>query len=146
MDSIIWRFLTGHTLPHTYANGCWQVYAKINGESWINGTRHNAIMVVSEAECQQLCIDTEGCAFFTVNHLRMLNKRANGKCRLYSDAGYQAWSKWNVIAGRAECPHESWSLKSRGKSRADLWAFASLVAIEEGIQRHNWACDGDRKS
>merc|ERR1719316_309227 len=51
-----------------------------------------------------------------------------------------------LIAGLATCPEgtESWSLKSRGKSRADLWAFAALLAVEEGIARQNWACDGDR--
>ena len=40
---------------------------------------------------------------------------------------------------------ESWSLRSRGKSRADLWAFAAYLAVEEGIARNNWACDGDRR-
>jgi len=49
------------------------------------------------------------------------------------------------IAGYGACPQAtSWSLESRKKSRADLWAFASLLAVEEGIIRHNQACLGDR--
>ena len=35
------------------------------------------------------------------------------------------------------------SLKSNGKSRADLWAFAALVALERSIERANYACDHD---
>jgi len=35
------------------------------------------------------------------------------------------------------------SLKASGKSRADLWAFAGLVALELSIERANWACDHD---
>ena len=40
------------------------------------------------------------------------------------------------------------SLKATGKSRADLWAFATLAAVEYGIEQQNLACDGqaDRKS
>merc|ERR1719221_592280 len=49
-------------------------------------------------------------------------------------------------AGVGNCPEgtPSWSLQSTGKSRADLWAFASLVALEHAIERQNWACDGDK--
>jgi len=36
------------------------------------------------------------------------------------------------------------SLKSTGKSRADLWAFAANVALEQSIERANYACDHDR--
>merc|ERR1719461_2241405 len=57
----------------------------------------------------------------------------------------RALSQGNLIASRVDCPHDSWSLRSTGKSRADLWAFASLIAVEEGISRHNYACDGDRR-
>ena len=32
-------------------------------------------------------------------------------------------------------------MKSSGKSRADLWAFATLVAVESGINENNLACD-----
>ena len=28
-----------------------------------------------------------------------------------------------------------------GKSRADLWAFATLVAVEYGIETNNMVCD-----
>merc|ERR1739838_493765 len=49
------------------------------------------------------------------------------------------------IAGNVECEgHDSWSLRSTGKSRADLWALATIVAIEEGIDRQNMACEGNR--
>ena len=34
------------------------------------------------------------------------------------------------------------SLKQKGKSRADLWAFAGLVAVELAAQIHNTMCDG----
>ena len=34
------------------------------------------------------------------------------------------------------------SLAEGGKSRADLWAFAALVAAEWGIERNNHACAG----
>ena len=34
------------------------------------------------------------------------------------------------------------SLKASGKSRADLWTFASAVALERGIDQNNLACDG----
>jgi len=36
------------------------------------------------------------------------------------------------------------SLKSTGKSRADLWAFAANVVLEQSIERANYACDHDR--
>ena len=34
------------------------------------------------------------------------------------------------------------SLKENGKSRADLWAFAGLVAVELAAQIHNTMCNG----
>ncbi len=130
---------------HTFASGCWSTPATITGAAWVADTRENPIWVTSEDECQQLCLDTADCAFFTVPQLQFVNGR--GPCRLFSEVGsMRDLSTGRLIAGRAECPHESWSLRSRGISRADLWAFASLVAVEEGIQRHNWACDGDRRS
>merc|ERR1719228_836738 len=42
-----------------------------------------------------------------------------------------------------EAPSLPLSLKESGKSRADLWAFAGLVALERSIERANWACDYD---
>ena len=38
------------------------------------------------------------------------------------------------------------SMEKSGKSRADLWAFASLVAVEYGIENNNLACDGTPRS
>ena len=35
-------------------------------------------------------------------------------------------------------------LKQSGKSRADLWAYAAIVAVEYGVEMNNKACDGDR--
>ena len=35
------------------------------------------------------------------------------------------------------------SLYQSGKSRADLWQFAGLVALEVGLERANRACDLD---
>ena len=34
------------------------------------------------------------------------------------------------------------SMKDSGKSRADLWAFASIVAVLHGITNNNNACNG----
>ena len=34
------------------------------------------------------------------------------------------------------------SLKNSGKSRADLWAFAAITAVEYGIETNNAVCDG----
>ena len=39
-------------------------------------------------------------------------------------------------------PKMETSLAKGGKSRADLWAFAALVAAEWGIERNNHACAG----
>ena len=38
-------------------------------------------------------------------------------------------------------PSLSESLKSSGKSRADLWAYAAKVAIEYSVERNNYHCD-----
>ena len=35
------------------------------------------------------------------------------------------------------------SLKDSGKSRADLWQFAGIVALEVEIERANFGCDYD---
>ena len=37
------------------------------------------------------------------------------------------------------------SLKASGKSRADLWAYASKVAIEYSVERNNFHCEGKPK-
>ena len=39
-------------------------------------------------------------------------------------------------------PELKTSLKDSGKSRADLWAFASIAAVEYGIMSNNLQCDG----
>ena len=39
-------------------------------------------------------------------------------------------------------PALSSSLKSSGKSRADLWALAAITAVEFGIETNNMVCDG----
>ena len=36
------------------------------------------------------------------------------------------------------------SLRQSGKSRADLWQFAGLVALEQALERANRACDLDK--
>ena len=38
------------------------------------------------------------------------------------------------------------SMKESGKSRADLWAFAGLVAAQVGIEQNNLACQGKGSS
>ena len=35
------------------------------------------------------------------------------------------------------------SMKDSGKSRADLWAFAALVALQYGVENNNLACEGN---
>ena len=37
------------------------------------------------------------------------------------------------------------SLFDSGKSRADLWAFATIVAVEFGVETNNAVCDGSYK-
>ena len=34
------------------------------------------------------------------------------------------------------------SLKASGKSRADLWAFATIAAVEYSVETNNMVCDG----
>ena len=34
------------------------------------------------------------------------------------------------------------SLKESGKSRADLWAFAAILAVMEGMKNNNNGCNG----
>ena len=36
------------------------------------------------------------------------------------------------------------SLQASGKSRADLWAFAAMVAVKFGIDNNNKACKGQK--
>jgi len=132
-------------LGRTWASGCWKSPATVSGGAWVAGTRTDPITVSSIDECQEHCRNTADCQYFTVPHLRSLD--STGPCRLFSNDGIvRDLAQGRLIAGDAHCTSESWSLQSTGKSRADLWAFASLVAVEEGIQRHNWACDGDRRS
>ena len=44
-----------------------------------------------------------------------------------------------------EAPKLVKSLKSTGKSRADLWAYAAKVAIEYTVETNNYFCDGRPK-
>ena len=39
-------------------------------------------------------------------------------------------------------PTLSVSLKGSGKSRADLWALATIAAVEYGVETNNFVCDG----
>ena len=41
----------------------------------------------------------------------------------------------------AKTPQLSLSLQQSGKSRADLWAFAAIVAVEYSLELHNMVCD-----
>ena len=96
--------------------------------------------------CSSLCRATAGYVQFTVPQILFVN--GHGPCRLFAEGGrFRQLTAGRLIAGRSVCPDgtPSWSLRSRGKSRADLWAFAALLAVEEGVARHNWACDGDRR-
>ena len=34
------------------------------------------------------------------------------------------------------------SMQEKGYSRADLWAFASLIALKMGVDNNNYACQG----
>jgi len=134
-------------LGKSWASGCWQSPATVSGADGLADTRANPLMVSRIEECQVHCVNTDGCAYFTVPNVPFVDGR--GPCRLMSASDRALIRKLpqgNLVAGRVGCANESWSLRTAGKSRADLWAFASLVAIEEGIQRQNWACDGDRRS
>jgi len=131
----------------SWANGCWMKPGAVSGgQAWVADTRTNPFTVSSIEECKGLCQNYADCRYFTVPHLRSVD--STGPCRLFSDQGTlrETGGNGRLIAADAYCSADSWSLESTGKSRADLWAFASLVAVEEGIQRHNWACDGNRRS
>ena len=39
-------------------------------------------------------------------------------------------------------PNLQTSMYESGKSRADLWAFAAIVAVEFGVETNNGVCDG----
>ena len=41
-----------------------------------------------------------------------------------------------------QAPSLEISMKESGKSRADLWAFAALVAVQYGADNNNLACQG----
>lgn len=134
-------------LGKTWASGCWETPATVSGAESLADTQSAPLWVTTAGECEAFCRGTPGCAYFTVPNLRFVDGR--GPCRIFGHtdrATVRSLGQGNLMAGRLECTHTSWSLRSVGKSRADLWAFASLVAIEEGIDRQNWACDGDRRS
>ena len=50
---------------------------------------------------------------------------------------------YTTIDFPSSAPSLKVSLKDSGKSRADLWAFAGMVALEKSIERANWACEYD---
>ena len=141
------EYLSTLDLGMAWVSGCYLKQGVVSGNGvHLAGTRTYPIWVSSIKECKGHCLNTDDCKYFTVWHMRTINGR--GACRLFNSAGTQRETSGSsrLIAGDAYCEADSWSLKSRGKSRADLWAFASLVAVEEAIQRHNWACNGDRRS
>ena len=41
----------------------------------------------------------------------------------------------------ANAPSLSVSLRDSGKSRADLWAYATVLAVEYGVETNNRVCD-----
>ena len=53
--------------------------------------------------------------------------------RIYTDPGYP---------NPPFAPTLNVSLKASGKSRADLWAFAAIAAVEYTIETNNMVCDG----
>lgn len=133
-------------LGKSWASGCYIKPGTVVGDDVFN-TRAEPISVSTVDECRDICLNTVDCRYFTVPDQRFVD--GNGPCRLFNSTAAMrelSTSTGRLIAGDAYCPHESWSLQSLGKSRADLWALASIVAIEEGIARHNYACDGDRRS
>ena len=45
-----------------------------------------------------------------------------------------------------QVPSLSISMQESGKSRADLWAFATLIAAQMGVEQNNLACRGETSS
>ena len=93
-----------------------------------------------------------GCAQFTVPQLPFDDGGAWGQSGPVACSVTVARSTGSAVVvlslgARLHPRHERhWLVASEpGPSRADLVAFASLVAVERGTARHNWACDGDRK-
>jgi len=130
-------------LEHVYtfdfgAAECWKRRHEVTG-----GRIGGDTTVKSVRECQQLCLNTSACVKFQVRDLGYL--QSSGTCSLHNKNGEIKATTKLRIAGEAPCPKAgTWTLQSRGKSRADLWAFASLLAVEEGMRRNNAACRGDR--
>ena len=46
----------------------------------------------------------------------------------------------------SNAPSLSISLKNSGKSRADLWAYATILAVEYGVGTNNIQCDDPTNS
>ena len=55
--------------------------------------------------------------------------------QIYTDPAFP-----NSVTGFTHTPNLDVSLKASGKSRADLWAFAALTAVEYTIESHNLVC------
>ena len=66
-------------------------------------------------------------------------KTTNAGLGLLADLLEEVFTNQNFPSTAAKLPV---SLKASGKSRADLWTFASAVALERGIDQNNLACDG----
>jgi len=131
-------FGLGSGLP----DSCWGFGNVQGGDRIDDGSE----FVYNMEECQQRCQQTDGCDFFVTPKRGFISQGA--PCWLYMQGQNGALnfrSSSSLIAGHKSCDNfqsSSWSLKSRGKSRADLFAFSSLLAIEEAIKRNNEACDG----
>lgn len=112
-------------LGKSWGSGCYKKPASIVGNDiHLANTRTEPIWVSSLEECKQHCLDTPNCRYFTCPHQRFVD--GNGPCRLFTAEGTMRelhTSTGRLVAGDAFCSAESWSLQSRGKSRADLWAF-----------------------
>ena len=56
---------------------------------------------------------------------------------IYTNPDFPKFSKKSQIPNKLEK-----SMKDSGKSRADLWAFAALVAMRAGLEENNKLCNG----
>jgi len=157
MDALIWK-------PHS--NG-WVGHLKMPGGRAEGWPSENKLMRIAFHDCLKYTDGTGGCDgcldmhnvpfkymnFFTAG----IKPQSNVKPQFYYEPERFKFSDNNDLEPAAialeevyknatwppGAPNLNLSLWSSGKSRADLWAFAGMVALERSIERANRACDLD---
>ena len=69
-----------------------------------------------------------------------VNRTNNNGLGFTADILEEIWTNPNFPKPKGD-PIEGPSLKDRGVSRADLWAFASWLVVKIGVSNNNFACN-----